>query len=133
MMRRDLIAVLLVATSLLLLAARAMADEPQTVDLNQATVQELRQLPGVGAKRAEAILRYRLIHPFRRTSDLMRIKGIGAKMFVRIRPLVRVDPEGAAKPVTATDPTPLLPASPEALPLPGKVPADMVRESAPKT
>ena len=104
-MRRDLIAVLLVAVFLGLMAVRAMADEPHTVDLNRATQQELMGLPGVGAKRAAEILRYRIAHPFRRTSDLMRIKGFGTKIFVKIRPLVRVDPEGSPAPAAASAPS----------------------------
>ena len=96
-MRRDLWAAFLVAVFLGLVAARAMAAEPKTtIDLNRATLAELMQLPGVGAKRAEEIVRYRLMHPFRRTSDLMRIKGIGTKTFVKIRPLVRVEAPAAA-------------------------------------
>ena len=107
-MRRDLWAAFLVAVFLGLVAARAMADEPRVIDLNRATMQELMQLPGVGTKRAEEILRYRLAHPFRRTSDLMRIKGFGTKIFVKIRPLVRVDSPDTASPEAAR---PVSPAS----------------------
>ncbi|MBI5510373.1 MAG: helix-hairpin-helix domain-containing protein [Deltaproteobacteria bacterium] len=107
-MRRDLWAVFLMALFLGLMATRAMAAEaPPGLDLNRATMQELMQLPGVGPKRAEEIVRYRLQHPFRRTSDLMRIKGIGTRTFVKLRPLVRVDaaeanPAALTKPETPT-------------------------------
>jgi competence protein ComEA len=126
-MRRDLWAAFLVAVFLGLVAARAMAGESKTIDLNRASMAELMQLPGVGVKRAEEIVRYRLAHPFRRTSDLMRIKGIGTKSFVKIRLLVRVDgpesaePEGVkpvtAKPVTAKS-VAALPATPGPAPAP---------------
>jgi len=88
---RDVWAALLAAIFLGLLAARAMAEEPTAVDLNRATTHELMALPGVGMKRAEAIIRYRLQHQFRRVADLMRIKGFGMKRFAKIRPLVRVE------------------------------------------
>ena len=98
-MLRDLLAVFLLALFLGLMAARAMAGDSPTLDLNRATPRELMELPGVGAKRADDIVRYRTTHPFRRTADLMRIRGISSKLFVRIRPLVHVDPAEPVKPL----------------------------------
>ena len=67
----------------------APPDEP--LDLNTATAEELQRLPGVGAKRAEAILtlRTKLGH-FRRAEDLLRVRGVGRATLKRWRPLVRV-------------------------------------------
>ncbi len=76
---------------------RATADEP--VFLNHASVDELRRLPGVGPKRAEAILvlRQRLGH-FQRVEDLLRTKGIGRAAVKKWRPLVRLDTPEAGTP-----------------------------------
>lgn len=64
--------------------------------LNLAGEAELVKLPGVGAKRAQAILEVRRrLGRFRRVEDLLRVKGIGRKMLERIRPLVVVDPPRA--------------------------------------
>src|SRR5690606_5917655 len=66
--------------------------------LNLASEAELVKLPGVGPKRAQAILAVRKrLGRFRRVEDLLRVKGIGRKMLDRIRPIVVVDPprEGA--------------------------------------
>lgn len=73
---------------------RATADDP--VYLNQATVTDLHRLPGVGPKRAEAIvaLRTRLGH-FRQVEDLLKVKGIGRSSLRKLRPLVRLDPPPA--------------------------------------
>ena len=69
---------------------RASAAEP--VYLNQASVDELRRLPGVGPKRAEAILVLRQrLGRFHRVEDLLRVKGVGRSTVKKWRPLVRLD------------------------------------------
>jgi competence protein ComEA len=72
--------------------AQATADDP--VFLNTAGVDDLRRLPGIGEKRAEAILalRTRLGGRFRAVEDLLKVKGIGRATLRRLRPLVRLDP-----------------------------------------
>jgi len=71
------------------------------INLNTATVAELMTLPNVGHKRATAIIRRRLARPFRRTSELMKIRGIGRKIYLRIKPYVFVPAAsgGQASPV----------------------------------
>jgi competence protein ComEA len=73
---------------------RATPDDP--VYLNQATAAELHRLPGIGPKRADAILtlRNRLGH-FRQIEDLLKVKGIGRSSLRKLRPLVRLDPPPA--------------------------------------
>jgi competence protein ComEA len=67
------------------------------VVLNTATSDELQSLPGVGPKRAEAILTLRTrIGRFRRVEDLLRVKGIGHASLRRLKPRVLVDPPPAA-------------------------------------
>jgi competence protein ComEA len=71
-------------------ARRATPDDP--VYLNQATLADLRRLPGVGAKRAQAILALRdRIQHFRQIEDLLKVKGIGRASLRKLRPLVRLD------------------------------------------
>lgn len=70
--------------------ARATPDDP--VVLNTATVDDLRRLPGIGEKRAMAILTLRVkLGRFRQIEDLLRVRGIGRKTLSRLRPLVRLD------------------------------------------
>lgn len=65
------------------------ASGERKVNINTATASELMELPGIGAKKAEAILNYRNQHgPFKRVSDLDQVKGIGAKMLAKMKPYV---------------------------------------------
>jgi len=63
------------------------------VILNRADATELRHLPGVGPKRAEAIvlLRAKLGGRFKRITDLLRVKGIGPKGLKKIEPHAVLD------------------------------------------
>ena len=78
---------------------RASPDAP--VFLNDADEDELRRLPGVGPKRATAIVaQRRRVGRFRRIEELLRVKGIGRATLRRWRPLVRLD---AAAPMGESD------------------------------
>jgi competence protein ComEA len=69
---------------------RATAEDP--VILNQATEPDLRRLPGVGPKRAQAILALRAhLGRFRQVEDLLRVKGIGRATLKKLRPIVRLE------------------------------------------
>lgn len=70
----------------------ADAAGPAPVDLNTATVEELCTLPGVGPKKAEAILELRKKRRFTRVTQLLEVKGIGQKTLARLKPHVRVAP-----------------------------------------
>lgn len=78
--------------------SRGRASTTEPVFLNHASVDELRRLPGVGPKRAEAILVLRQrLGRFQRVEDLLRVKGIGRGAVKKWRPLVRLDtPEAGA-------------------------------------
>jgi competence protein ComEA len=70
---------------------RATPDDP--VILNQAAFEDLRRLPGVGPKRAQAILTLRQrLGRFRQVEDLLKVKGVGRSTLRKWRPLVRLDP-----------------------------------------
>ena len=52
------------------------------VNINTATVEELKTLKGVGDKKAEAIIEYRKKNgSFKTKEDLMKVRGIGKKLF----------------------------------------------------
>jgi len=55
------------------------------VNLNTATVQELEQIKGIGAKKALEIIKYRKEHNFTKLEDIMKVKGIGKKLFEKIK------------------------------------------------
>lgn len=63
---------------------------PEPVDLNQAGVEALDALPGIGPALAGRIVESRARDgPFRRADDLLRVRGIGPALLERLRPRVR--------------------------------------------
>ena len=92
----------LCATALCLITApsRAFAQqEPpaaqrSTLNLNTATLDQLTALPGIGPKTAQLILEYRTKSGgFKKIEELMNVKGIGEKSFLKIKPLVSAPPK----------------------------------------
>ncbi len=55
------------------------------VNINTASAQELESLKGIGPSTAEKIIEYRKAHKFNAVEDLMNVKGIGEKTFVKIK------------------------------------------------
>lgn len=76
--------------------------QSELIDLNSATAMELDTLPGVGPRTAERILEYRREHGgFERIEDLMDVRGIGERTFLRLKPLVTVaaaEPDAGQRP-----------------------------------
>ena len=87
------------------LAATASAQEPRSsakaatpsassgtpINLNTATVAQLETLPGIGKSTAERILEYRQKNGgFKKVEDLMNVRGIGEKSFLKMKALITV-------------------------------------------
>jgi competence protein ComEA len=89
------------------LVAFAQKQPPaKPIELNTATAEQLQQLPGIGPVTAKSIVDFRKKSgPFRRTSDLLAVRGISAGRFKQIQPYVVVTPAkpaaAAAKPAAA--------------------------------
>jgi comEA protein len=72
-------------------AAKATAASP--VNLNTATTAELETLPSIGPATAARIIEFRQKNGgFKKIEDLMNVKGIGEKSFLKLKPLVTVAP-----------------------------------------
>jgi competence protein ComEA len=81
--------------------ARQTATAASPVNLNTATQAQLESLPGIGAKAAARILEFRQKNgSFKKVEDLMNVKGIGEKSFLKLKPLLAVTekavPSGAS-------------------------------------
>ena len=64
---------------------------PAKVNINSAGAEELESLPGIGPSLAGMILDYRTkLGPFQRTEDLMNVRGIGEKKFLKLKDLITV-------------------------------------------
>ena len=67
------------------------------VNLNTASVSEIATLPGVGPKAAERIVEYRQKNGgFKKIEELMNVKGIGEKSFLKLKPLITVTEKAGA-------------------------------------
>jgi DNA uptake protein ComE-like DNA-binding protein len=69
------------------------------VNVNRATVAELRLLPGVGKRRAEMIVERREKKPFSSVDEVGRIKGLHA-LVQRLRPHLSVAGDTTLHPLT---------------------------------
>jgi competence protein ComEA len=59
------------------------------VDINEAGVAELAKLPGIGEQVAKRIVAYREENgPFEKAEELMNVRGIGEKSFLKLQPHV---------------------------------------------
>jgi competence protein ComEA len=61
------------------------------ININKADVKTLTSLKGIGKVKAEAIVNYRKQHPFNSINDLIKVKGIGIKLFTKIKSNIVVD------------------------------------------
>lgn len=77
-------------------AAKAAATAARPVDLNVATPAQLESLPGIGPATAKRIIEYRQKNGgFKKIEELMNVRGIGEKSFLKLRSLVTVTPPRA--------------------------------------
>jgi competence protein ComEA len=75
-------------------ATAATATAP--VNLNTATAAEIASLPGVGPKAAQRIIEYRQKSGgFKKIEELMNVKGIGEKSFLKLKSLISVSEKAA--------------------------------------
>jgi len=61
------------------------------VNINTASVKELDALPGIGARTAALIVDYRQKNgPFKKIEELMNVRGVGEKSFLKLKPQLTV-------------------------------------------
>lgn len=63
--------------------------EGEVIDLNLADLYDLQRLPGIGEKKAQAILDYRAANgPFQSVEELTQVEGIGPVTLENLRPYI---------------------------------------------
>lgn len=69
--------------------ASAAAHNMQKININDATVDQLDAIPGLGKKKAQAVLDYIAENgPIKDQAQLTQVKGIGEKLAAKIGPYV---------------------------------------------
>ena len=82
---------LLSTASLYSVEKPAAANGSKLVNINTADAGQLDKLPRVGPKMAQRILDFRKSNGnFKRTQDLMKVNGIGEKVFAKLQPLITI-------------------------------------------
>ncbi len=71
-------------------------DTGARLDINQASVAELTELPGVGPAKAAAIVEERQRRPFSSVDELTRVSGIGERTLDQLRDRISVGDAGGA-------------------------------------
>ena len=92
-----LVLALVLATAPIAQAAGARQDSAEAkaagtvVNLNTATASQLEALSGIGPKMAQRIVEYRQKNgAFKKVEELMNVKGIGEKSFLKLKPQLTV-------------------------------------------
>ena len=93
---RAAIAIALLAAATPALAAKRPLGPGERTDLNRASATELMRLPGIGEKRAQAIVAARAKKPFQRVEDVLAVKGVGKAWLAKVKPNVSVGAAVAA-------------------------------------
>ncbi len=66
-----------------------VAEDKGKININTATVEELTALKGIGEKKARSIVQHRKdAGPFATIEDLKDVKGVGGKIFNKIKGLI---------------------------------------------
>ena len=79
--------------------SKPVAAPTTPINLNTATAAQLEALPGIGARTAQLIIEHRQkTGGFKKIEELMNVKGIGEKSFLKLKPMVTVGSEKTERP-----------------------------------
>jgi competence protein ComEA len=89
---RRLLALLLASALIIALVPAVFAQEGKKININKASMEELTQIKGIGTAYAERIMQFREANgPFSRPEDIMKVRGIGQKIFEANKDIITVE------------------------------------------
>jgi len=81
-----------------LVSAQTAAKAGDKVNINAASLEELQKLPRIGPQIAQRILDYRKENGnFKKIEEILKVRGIGEKVFAQLKDLITVGAEAASK------------------------------------
>ena len=102
-----LMAVLALGVSSPVLAQKAIkpakpvvsATSSDIINLNTASAAQIATLPGIGPKTADLIIQYRQKNGgFKKVEEIMNVRGVGEKSFLKLKSRITVTPMAMPKP-----------------------------------
>jgi competence protein ComEA len=89
---KKFVALFLASALIIALVPAIFAQEGKKININQAPAEELAQLKGIGAKYAARIVEFRETNgPFASPEDIMKVPGIGSKIFESNKDIITVE------------------------------------------
>jgi competence protein ComEA len=89
---KKFLALLLASALIIALVPAVFAQEGKKININKAPVEELTQMKGIGTAYAERIVQFREANgPFSRPEDIMKVPGIGEKIFKANKDIITVE------------------------------------------
>jgi len=84
------------------MSAQAKIQLKGKLNLNSASVAELVMLPGIGEKKAKDIMDLKKsIKEFKYTDDLLKVKGLGVKLYKGILPYIKIGGKSDLTPINS--------------------------------
>ena len=70
---------------------RPFVQTEERININTASIEELKRLPGVGQKLAERVIAHRTKHgAFKRPQDIIVVRGFSARRYRQLAHLIRI-------------------------------------------
>jgi len=73
-------------------ALKSAVQSAAKININKATVDQLKEIKGIGESYAKRIIEYREKNgPFKKIEDIKEVKGIGEKLFEKIKDQITIE------------------------------------------